>query len=252
MNIIFKNTMKQNKFIFAMIFVLTIFCSSLYSQVRVVNSVSNSSITDGSAFIDASSNTTINSSTNVGKGLLFPSTDLSTFDSFNNTGPLGAPTNYPTYYDGFIVYNTKSGTSSIGSVAIEPGFYYYSNPNQASATGGTWTKMGSAAASSVISTSATNTNLTNSNGGDELVIGLAGTANGTTTVMDLGTTNISADTVDQFRKAYIYDSEGGNLLLIATGTYTSLTNIFVTGNGMMNELLPASSSYYVELYYTAQ
>ena len=45
-----------------------------------------------------------------------------------------------------VVYNTATGTSAIGDVAVTPGFYYYSNPGQTFPTGnvaaGTWTPMG--------------------------------------------------------------------------------------------------------------
>ena len=96
--------------------------------------------------MDASSNGTINGSTNIGKGLLFPSTDLTTFATFNVSGPLGIDANYPTFFDGMVVYNTATGTSAIGAVAVTPGYYYYSNPGQTfptgSATAGTWMPMG--------------------------------------------------------------------------------------------------------------
>jgi len=38
---------------------------------------------------------------------------------------------------------------------------------------------------------------------------------------------------------------------VATGSYDSATNKFVTGNGMMNYCLPAATNYKVELYYTS-
>ncbi len=236
------------------------------AQIKSSETVQNT-LQNSLAFLDGTSSPTYNAANAnyVASGILFPRMDLTlTFhETYSGmTGPwdaaalTGSTTYIPNYYDGLVVFNTGTGTIDaygMGTVgtAVVPGFYYYRNTTT-DWDGGTWTSMASTAPASVISTSATDTNLTNSNGKDELVIGLPGTANGTTTVMDLGTTNINADTVDQFRKAYIYDSEGGKLLMIATGTYTSLTNIFVTGNGMMNELLPASTSYYVELYYTAK
>ena len=118
------------------IFLLSLTTNNLlFSQVRVVNSITNSSIASSSTFMDASSNGTINGSTNIGKGLLFPSTDLTTFATFNVSGPLGIGANYPTFFDGMVVYNTATGTSAIGAVAVTPGYYYYSNPGQTFPTG---------------------------------------------------------------------------------------------------------------------
>ncbi len=117
----------------------------LHAQVRISNSVSNSSAANSSAFLDASSNVTYNNSTNVGKGLLFPRTDLTTFSAVSPTTG-GLPTNFPTRYDGMIVYNSASGTAAMGGIAVTPGFYYYSNPgthsvSEGHSNQGTWVRL---------------------------------------------------------------------------------------------------------------
>ena len=238
-------------------FFITAICCSLvlhsFGQVRINNSVTNTIATSSSAFIDASSNTTSNGSTNIGKGLLFPRTDLTTLTSFGGS-PVGIPNSYPTYYDGLIVYNTAtSGVAGVGSTegTLSEGFWYYDNKTT-SVTGGTWKPLGrdgSSGAFAILANTPVDTGVTNSVDDMEKVIELTGTTDGTNTSIDLGTTNLAAGSVKQFRKANIYDSTGA-LVLVATGSYDASTNVLITGNGMMNILLPAASDYKVELFYT--
>lgn len=92
---------------------------------------------NSSAFIDASSNTINNSSQGVGKGLVFPRVDLA---NFNFVGTTGVPSNFPSRFDGMLVYNTAdSGIAASGNTegSLSPGFWYYNNTSTSS-TGGTW------------------------------------------------------------------------------------------------------------------
>ncbi|CAA7390374.1 FISUMP domain-containing protein [Chryseobacterium fistulae] len=110
-----------------------------YSQIRISNSIAISSAPNSSAFIDASSNPSYNSTTNIGKGLLFPRTDLTTFTAFSQA-PFGIANNYPFLYDGFILFNTAtSGVAGVGSTegTLCRGFWYYDNPSNL-LNGGTW------------------------------------------------------------------------------------------------------------------
>jgi nitrogen fixation protein FixH len=118
-------------------------CINTYSQVRISNSINNTAAANSSAFIDASSNTAYNQSANVGKGLLYPRTDLTSFTAFSGV-PTGVPTSYPTLYDGLIVYNTaNSGVAGVGSTdgTLCRGFWYYENPTS-SLNGGVWKRVG--------------------------------------------------------------------------------------------------------------
>ncbi|CAA7196678.1 FISUMP domain-containing protein [Chryseobacterium potabilaquae] len=132
----------RNKFIhleklFALSLLMVGTC--FYAQIRIANSATNQAALSSSAFIDASSNTTFNLSTNVGKGLLYPRMDLSTFTAFSGA-PIGIPNSYPYYYDGFMVYNTaSSGVAGVGSTegTLCQGFWYYQN-STTSINGGTW------------------------------------------------------------------------------------------------------------------
>lgn len=114
------------------------------AQVRFPDlTLNTSSSATSSAFLDASSNAANNNTTNVAKGMIYPRVDLSTFTAFGGT-PIGAPTSYPTRYDGFVVYNTKEGgTAGVGKTqgTLSGGYWYYDNKST-STNGGTWKPMG--------------------------------------------------------------------------------------------------------------
>ena len=123
---------------------LTFCCILSHAQVRIVNSTINFPVLNSPAFIDASSNNAVNNSTNVGKGLVFPRTDLSLVTAFLAVVS-GSEEEFPNRFDGMIVYNIKDGgTAGFGSTAgtLTRGFWYYDNPNghlsTGSITGGTW------------------------------------------------------------------------------------------------------------------
>jgi uncharacterized protein (TIGR02145 family) len=128
--------MKQYLLIIWMI----LFVSTMQGQIRIVNDAEGiSNAENSSAFIDASSNITVNNSKFTGKGLLFPRTDLAGIDFFGGT-PIGSPNSYPTFYDGMIVYNTANGgVAGVGSTegTLCRGFWFYDNPTT-SINGGTW------------------------------------------------------------------------------------------------------------------
>ncbi|WP_346985885.1 tail fiber domain-containing protein [Chryseobacterium sp. POE27] len=126
------------------------------AQVRIVNSTTNSAISNSSSFIDASSNTITNTTSNEGKGLLFPRTDLTVFTTFGGS-PIGTPASFPYYYDGLIVYNTAtSGVAGVGSTqgTLTAGYWYYDNKSGA-INGGTWKPVSPVSSSYTGSTSVT-------------------------------------------------------------------------------------------------
>lgn len=133
---------KLSKLIVLMLLILISAFS--YSQVRIIGSTSNSIASNSSAFIDASSNAPNNNKTNIGKGLLFPRTDLTAFTTISPAQG-GIASNYPNRYDGMVVYNTATGNSAIGSVSVTPGFYFYKNPGNHTAAGnnngGEWIRL---------------------------------------------------------------------------------------------------------------
>jgi len=113
------------------------------AQVKTNQTISNGAISTSSAFLDASSSPSWNLTTNTGKGLLFPRVDLTTFAAFAYAGTVGLTTNYPSRFDGMIVYNSATGTAAIGGTAVTPGFYYYANTTT-TINGGNWVRMNDA------------------------------------------------------------------------------------------------------------
>jgi hypothetical protein len=241
-------------------FFLLIFSSMTLSAQILTNSIPSNAIQGSNAFMDLSTyySSAGFANNNYNKGLVFPDVDLTTF-IFETTVADGFT--FPSFYDGMVVYNTATGnTSTAGSnptqsIEVTPGFYYFSNPNGSSNfdySSGEWKPLGSEGSPKIHITenTPTETNLVTANTATEKVISITGTADGITTHMDLGTTVLPKDTVVNFRKAIICDSNGTQVL-VATGSYDSATNKFVTGNGMMNYCLPAANDYKVELYFTS-
>jgi predicted secreted protein len=245
--------------IYIICFFLTI---SLSAQIRIANSTINSSAAASSGFIDGSSSTALNSTTNQGKGIVFPGVDLTTFTAFGGAG-IGIPNNYPGRYDGFIVYNiAETGVAGVGSTdgTLTKGFWYYDNPtatggapNPALVNVGTWRPLvgGSDSKSEVVSNTINNTT-TVINGVPEKVVLVPATANGTTTELVLNAGAIISGgplNVTKLREAKVY--LGNDLLMIASGDYDNATNTLVTGDGMVNKLLrdEGADAYLVELYF---
>ncbi len=136
------------------IFLFSVFVLSsivTFAQIQV-QTEPNVSISKENPFLDASNYNTFLS--NEGKGLYFPRTDLTTWEF--KTASIN-PGNFASYYDGFVVYNTATGSTGSNAatqgkvVAVEPGFYYFSNPGQSFPTGnlnnGTWKPLSAAGAS---------------------------------------------------------------------------------------------------------
>ena len=234
--------------------ILFLFATNTMDAQLLTNALPEASIDGSNAFLDLSTfySSIGGEDNNRHKGLVFPDVDLTTFE-FETTVADGVT--FPSFYDGMIVYNTATGdTSTAGSnpstaFAVEPGFYYFSNPQGASNfdySDGEWLPIGGSSRVDITSIP-TETN-TSVNGTPVNVVRLTGSANGTDTLMDLGTASLPANAVAEFREAKIYNSSG-ELLLIASGDYNTATNVFTTGDGMMNKLLPSASDYEVELYY---
>jgi len=248
-----------------LVVLFTLFSISLDAQI-LSNGVTQAAYNYNNLFFDASTNydPKITLDNNNGKGLLFPRTDLTNWTWLLDDMNFGGGATIPTAYDGMIVYNTGTGNTPSGgnnpttSTAVTPGFYYFSNTSvdpdffNPTITQGEWKPLGSEGSPKfhVTENTATETNLVTVDAFMEKVISITGTADGVNTHMALGTSVLPSNTVVNFRKAIICDSTGKQVL-VATGSYDSATNKFVTGNGMMNFLLPAANDYKVELYFTS-
>jgi uncharacterized protein (TIGR02145 family) len=113
--------------------------ASAIAQVNSNQPVVNA-IAGQNPFLDASTN--FNDVGSVGKGLVFPQTDLTTW-TFDTSALDGI--NFPTAFDGMIVYNTGSGSTLENQgqiVSVTPGFYYFYNPGASdNITNGQWIKF---------------------------------------------------------------------------------------------------------------
>ncbi|WP_294243708.1 shufflon system plasmid conjugative transfer pilus tip adhesin PilV [uncultured Chryseobacterium sp.] len=126
--------------------------AGMQAQIQI-NNGTNNTITNSNVILDGSTSfsTEAGAGPNVGKGIIIPSVNLVNFE-FDLT--LADGSTFPTYFDGMIVYNNATGnTLTTGnrpssSLAVTPGYYYFSNPNGASngnITGGQWKAMGGTA-----------------------------------------------------------------------------------------------------------
>lgn len=120
--------------------------SNLANAQMLSNGAFVNSFPNESAFLDGS---TLNSATvNDGKGLVFPTTDLTLF-TFKTAILDGV--NFPSAYDGMIIYNIATGKTLAADASgnngvvtdVFPGFYYFQNPGQSiDLTKGKWVLIG--------------------------------------------------------------------------------------------------------------
>lgn len=200
-----------------------------HAQIRIANNATNFAILGSSAFIDASSNAVYNSSTNVGKGLLYPRTDLSTFTAFGGT-PFGLPTSFPTYYDGFVVYNTKEGgIAGVGTTqgTLSAGFWYYENKST-TINGGIWKPFTTAGGATTNVLSSSGNNITSNING----------ISSTTSAVNSNALSLSGSSV-----ASTVNGITSNLLNLAPAITASTNNILLlSGNNLTSTVNGVSST----------
>lgn len=219
------------------LFLFTLLITGLaYGQIRFNNTVNNISATNSSSFLDASSNTTVNASTNLGKGLLYPRTNLTTFTAFSGS-PVGIGNSYPTRFDGLVVYNTAaSGVAGVGATqgTLTEGFWYYDNKS-GTVNGGTWRPIGGPAATV-----------------KEAVLTYVVPANNNTA--DLGLSTAAATLVsgvlpsasNAFLSATVYGAN--NAVVVSSAAYNTTTSVLTTGSGFINQVL-APGTYTIVVAY---
>ena len=127
----------MKKIFYLLMLISTGAMAQVLSNQDIVNQIAGQN-----PFLDASTN--FNDPGSVGKGLVFPQADLTTW-TFDTSALDGI--NFPSAFDGMIVYNTASGSTLENQgqiVSVSPGFYYFSNPGATdNITNGQWRKMGS-------------------------------------------------------------------------------------------------------------
>ncbi|MFP3597579.1 hypothetical protein [Chryseobacterium sp. SIMBA_029] len=218
------------------------------AQIKANQTVANASINNSTAFLDASSSTTWNGSSTLGKGILFPRTDLTQLVLTNNGSYL--PANNPNRFDGIIVYNTGTGNtpgtgSGIGGQAVVPGFYYFSNPGSPTATTtGQWLPVGTSPKISI----GTAETLTNTSIGNAPIYAIKGTfaATGSSTAVNIpsptGMTGMYGITIYKTGTNVVYDRS-----LYSYTLGTSAGNA-ITGSPSMSVVYPSGTYDYVLEY----
>ncbi|AZB27475.1 MULTISPECIES: hypothetical protein [Chryseobacterium] len=245
----------MKKFIIATVALLA-FTIKANAQV-VSNGTVTANITGENPFFDASTSfdTSVDPTTS-GKGLVFPRTNLTTF--VFKTDLLDG-IQFPTAFDGMIVYNAASGNtpasgSGIGNQAVTPGYYYFSNPGASTdVTAGRWLPLGGSVSPKVtVGTAETTTNtlINVSPGVDKQVYAIRGsfTTTGTSTTVSIpspsGMTSLYGIT--------IYKVSGtGNKVVYSRDLYSyniGATNNAVTGSPSMSVVYPADTYDYVLEY----
>ncbi|MDQ1855290.1 MULTISPECIES: hypothetical protein [unclassified Chryseobacterium] len=227
------------------LFAIVAASSTFFAQLRSNGTVS-ATVATQSVFLDASANG-FTTSTSNGKGLAFPRTNLTTFTFVT---PVTSALNFPTAYDGMIVYNSTAGTtpatgSGIGNQTVGVGFYYFSNPTPTpafSSASGQWLPLSSSAKENILTTETVTNRLVN----NAQIYGIKGTftANGTTTAVTIpapggitalyGITIYKAGTNTVYsRELYSYDITNGSA---------------VTGSPTMSVVYPSGTYDYVLEY----
>ncbi|MDQ0782849.1 hypothetical protein QF044_002703 [Chryseobacterium sp. W4I1] len=248
--------MKMKKFSLYIVLFASLSLTKVYGQVNS-NQVIQNNVGDSNAFLDASTNfnTSASSSNSIGKGLVFPNTDLTLF-RFDTAAADGIT--FPSYFDGMLVYNTAASGSTADpllttqTTGLQAGWYYFSNPNGASngsVTAGRWLPVGGASPKVTIGTAETTTNtLINTTTGDKQLFALKGsfTASGTSTAVNIpaptGMTTLYGITIYKAGTNTVYDRS-----LYSYTVATSAGNA-ITGSPSMSVVYPSGTYDYVIEY----
>ncbi|NIF04305.1 hypothetical protein F3J23_02530 [Chryseobacterium sp. Tr-659] len=230
------------------LFAIVAVSTTAFAQLRSNNTIS-ATVATQSVFLDASANG-FTTSANNGKGLAFPRTNLTTFTFVT---PVTSALNFPTAYDGMIVYNSTAGTtpatgSGIGGQTVGVGFYYFSNPTPTpafSSASGQWLPLGGSPRVNYVNNTEVVTNTAVNNAPVYAYKGTF-TASGTSTAVDIpsptGMTGLYGIT--------IYKSGSGTVYSRDLYSYTVATTAgnAITGSPSMSVVYPAGTYDYVIEY----
>ena len=115
--------------------VCILFALPLMANAQVKTHYPAEGIESSNVFIDASGfDAKIIGNNFTGKGLVVPSVNLVEFEFTDVTNYIADGITFPTFYDGMIVYNNTTGTTTTNGVRsstampVVPGFYYFYNP----------------------------------------------------------------------------------------------------------------------------
>lgn len=210
--------------------ILLLFVNIISSQIQSNSVTLDNAIYGENPFFDLSTNfdPAITGSNNEGKGLVFPRTDLTSW-TFITTLLDGVT--FPTAFDGMVVFNTGTGLTGATpatqgqQVSVAPGFYYFSNPSGTNTVNnGSWLPIGGTKGDIKSKT---------------VVVTVP--ANPTNATLNLGTNVITANEVNTYLGAKVYDNATNKLIMTADSDYDKATNVLTTGNGFMYQVLPAGT-----------
>jgi hypothetical protein len=237
------------------------------AQIRVDSSPEDHAATTSLAFLDGASNSDENTLNHIAKGILFPKIDLTQPIPLIDSESLGDPDYNPNYYDGLLVYNIGEGPipeTSMGSAHgftnfVTPGFYYYQNISGYIATDydiGIWIPL-QLPEQLVFSSDDGSISPTMEyvNEIPEFVLRTIVHTDGTTATLNLSfdsgvTSGLLPNDVIEFRGAKIFDDITGDLVFTGGTNYNKTTNVFTTGNGMINYSLP-EGNYRVDIRFSS-
>ena len=236
-------------------------------QVRVDASPDDHAATTSLAFLDGASNSDENTLNHIAKGILFPKIDLTQPIPLIDTESIGSVDYNPNFYDGLLVYNIGEGEipeTSMGSAhgftnIVTPGFYYYQNISGYLETDydiGTWIPL-QLPEQLVFSNDDGSISPTMEyvNETPEFVLRSIVHTDGTTATLNLSldsgvTGGLLPNEVVEFRGAKVFDNITGALVFTGGTNYNTITNVFTTGNGLMNYALP-EGDYRVEVRFSS-
>ena len=231
-----------------------------FSSAQIKTSAAVDAVNAGeNAFLDASSFTpsTGGWTESESKGLIFPQVNLTQF-RFNTALFDGTTDNYPTAFDGMIVYNVGTGNTADPALStqseVEPGFYYFHNPNgktlvasgttgNATVAQGKWVPLGSGG-SATIKTTETRLGKV----GTDQLFGIKGTFSVAATTGSTVSLTFPAGLTSIY-SIKIYDNATKKLVASSLSSYDVANNKAVTGMGNMSIPLPPATYDYVLEYF---
>jgi len=227
--------------------ILALFVSlgTLASAQALSNGVIANTFPNENIFLDASTNNS--AAVNDGKGLLFPTTDLTAF-TFKVASLDGI--NFPTAYDGMIVFNIGVGNTltndGVVSTPVSRGYYYFDNPNKSTdVTGGRWLPIGGGSAKFDVTSAETATNTLVAS---KQVYAIKGTfaATGSSTAVNIpaptGMTALYGITIYKAGTNTVYDRS------LYSYTIATTAGNAITGSPSMSVVYPAGTYDYVIEY----
>jgi hypothetical protein len=247
-----KKKFKMKKILLSLIVGLS--AASVNAQINIP-SVPQETIVGENAFMDASPYSATNGWTaSESKGLAFPETDLTQFrfktDNIN-------PSTFATGFNGMIVYNTATGTTSDPAITTQtsgltPGFYYFYNPTGSSTftvTDGVWLPLGGSPKVDVTTAETTTNNLV---AGRQIyakkgTFTVSGTSTAPTSYAPAPITVPASATASIYRVT-VYKAGTGSVFANGVYSYDITNGNLITGSPSMSVVYPNGTYDYVVEY----